>query len=194
MSRDSAVVETIRLGSIHDLPSLRPVLAADRALVDELVRSAKADVALLALESRVARREASAAEESCGAVDPYSDPASLAKALELVRVSLEDRLERRRAEFVFDAERERVASARLVSAAQAEATALVAAAREELLSVILHGIELVPGQPADVRVDAEPVASPEVRSPEPELDLPIRQSSALPTDGTYRSASAAATA
>lgn len=156
MSGDLTAGGARQRGSTAVLPSLDPVLVADHAIADELFRSSRAGLAMLALELRVALHEAATAE-AAGTTELPVDPLVATEARLLARTSLDDHLVRRRAELAHEVERARVAAARGLSAAQAEATAVVDEARQELLLVLLDGVDQCPPRGPGLRFDTDPM-------------------------------------
>jgi len=132
------------------LPTLSPVLVAGEGDVDELVRTARAGVAILSLRLRTAQQEADLAARE----HPVWD---LAAARELVNASVGQRMQTRRVEMADELERARSEAARRVLSARAEAADLIASASEETLAVLLAGAARVePSVAPNLRVVSEP--------------------------------------
>ena len=128
------------------LPELAPVLVAtDDAGIEQMLQAARADVARLSLELRVARRKADAAERSTAALEvpePTIGDVDLQGARDLLQASLSERVAVRRAELAVELEQTRVESARVVASAQRQAEAYVATAQDDVLAALFH-----PGNP-----------------------------------------------
>ncbi|MGH9273321.1 MAG: hypothetical protein ACRDZU_01635, partial [Acidimicrobiales bacterium] len=118
-------------------PGLTPVLVAEEEDVDELVRTARAGIAVLALQLRAARHEAGVAASQGGDWD-----AGAARAFLVTTV--EERMKARRVEMAKELEQARTDAARLVLSSRAEAAALISKAGDDTLDVLLAGA--TPGQ------------------------------------------------
>lgn len=120
-------------------PALRPVLVAERFDAEQALGLARADLAMLALELRVLRRDLVVAEAASDLRPAEADlPEGAGK---LLATALEQWVSRRRSELVVDVDRARAEAARLVTAAHGEAATVVTAAREEMLAVLLDGAD-----------------------------------------------------
>lgn len=167
-----------RRGPAGVLPDLTPLLVVDDKDVEELIRSARADLAKLSLELRALQREAATAREAltAGDAEPSLD---LAGAQELLRTGVEARLARRRVERRAEIERAQREASRRIADAEAEASALVDAARAELLRA-LAGSSSTPHRepyPTDdsewrPRTDPVPPALPSPPPAPPVMDEP----------------------
>lgn len=160
------------------LPTLIPVMAADQGHAEKIIRSARSEIARLALELRVLRRDVAVAD----AADRLPDGADLpAAAAELLAIALEQRVTTRRSELAADLERSRAEAARLVAAAQAEAVAVVAASRAEMLAVLLDRSAPRPLDPPALRVvrDTLPAPKPPATSHLAEADAGVSRRAEL---------------
>lgn len=95
--------------------------------VEQIVRSARATIAMLALELRAAQRDADVAERTSGGV-VHADDEAHAAARDRLRSALVAKLAERRSELAEQVERARTEASRRVVAAQNEAAELLAAA------------------------------------------------------------------
>ena len=150
--------------TVPRLSSLEPVEVARGEEVDQVVRSARAGIAILSLQLRSVQQAASVAEvqEAEWSVDAVR---------QFLGSSLESRLARRRDEMARELERVRSEAARLVLATRATAAELVAQAGEETLAVLLAGSTPLPAVPS-LRIITErpypmdePGRRPEVLAP-----------------------------
>jgi hypothetical protein len=163
------------------IPGLAPVLVAEEAEVDELVRTARAGVALLSLQVRNAKEEASRA--AAASLDWDLDAARA-----LLTTTIEERMRARRVQMAQELEATRTDAARLVLATRSEAAAMITAAGEETLDVLLAGtapaaveapsLRAVGGAPPDADADIREVEQPHAasdargaRPPEPALSV-----------------------
>lgn len=155
-------------------PTLSPVLVAGRCDAEQVLGLARADLAMLALELRVLRRDLVVAE---AASDLRPAMADLPEgAGELLATALEQRVSRRRSELAVDVDRARTEAARLVTAAHREAAAVVTAAREEMLAVLLDGSDPRLLDPPILRVVREDRPALEPSTPvrhEPRTAAPV---------------------
>lgn len=165
-------------------PTLSSTQVADQRNAERVLRSARAEIALLALELRVLCRDVAMAEAE--ADRRPEDPELPPGAGELLATALEQRVAARRSELVADAEQARAEAARLVTAAQDEAAAVVAAARDEMLAVLLDGSDPRFLNPPALRVvrDALPAltssAAPDASAPQPAPSSPAARQTLPP--------------
>ena len=150
MMGDAMVDERGSEGTAGVIPALKPILVAADQDVDALIRTARANIARLSLELRVALKDATVAEGEGGDIDGANIGSDLIAAREFLRSALEPRIEERRRELAAQVEKERAEAARRIEAAQIEAAALVDSARAELLAVLLKGTQSEPVAPAPV--------------------------------------------
>jgi hypothetical protein len=140
------------------LPALTPGPAASRVEVEQLVRDARAELAVLARQLQLAIGEADVAEAaSRGRVRSSIDEATRDVA-ELVRGAVTERAATRRAELGIELERARETAADVVTAAKAQADAIRANGREHLREVFVPGLptSLPPIQPRPQTADDTP--------------------------------------
>ena len=124
-----------RGSAVGMLPALKPVHVVGDGEVEALVRSARASTAKLSLELRALQHEVAVAEGR-GSSHATTECLDLPAAHEILRVGIETQLAKRRRELLAELEEARAAAGRSVHTAQVEATALVAAARRELLQIL----------------------------------------------------------
>ncbi len=164
------------------LPELTPLLVVDDADVEELMRTARADLAKLSLELRALQREATAAREALPADD--DEPSlDLVSAQELLRTGVEARLARRRVERRAEIERAEHEAARRIADAEAEASALVDAARAELLRALAGRSSM----PRSVQGLAPRTPRPQPVEPEDEFPAASRWEPLAADDADWRS-------
>lgn len=144
-------------GAVLGLPRLTPVPVVAAGEVDELVRSARAGVAMLSLRLRTVLNDVAVAERG----DPQVD---LFHARELARSSLDQHVWGRRRELAEELEQARADAAFTVTAARTEAAELVAAATEETRQILLAGLSPLPPAPLGLRVVPDGPVSPVVPS------------------------------
>jgi hypothetical protein len=158
------------------LPVLTPVAVVAEADVDQLVRTARAGVAMLSLQLRTAVNDAAAAE----VVDEHVD---LSGAHDLARASLDRYVADRRRELAEELEQARADAAFTVTAARTEAAELVAAASEETRRLLLAGVTPLPVDgPPSLRVvpdGGETVVVPDEPSAR-ELTAPMVETETAP--------------
>lgn len=140
-------------GAALGLPRLTPVPVVAEAEVDELVRSARAGVAMLSLRLRTALNDLAVAERGHPQVD-------LGQARDLARSSLDQHVLGRRRELADELEQARADAAFAVTAARTEAAELVAAATEETRQILLAGLGPLPSAPPGLRAVPDGLAGP----------------------------------
>lgn len=158
MSADSAPAGPDELER-RPLPHLSPVQVLDEEKAEDLVRAARAGLALLSLQLRSLPTPAPAGADE-------RDPADAGAAEVLLRTSLERTVDVRRIELRDELEQVRADAAAHVAAARHEAATIVADATDATLQVLLQGVRPVsPG--ANLRVVTDDHAG---RSPVPTVD------------------------
>jgi hypothetical protein len=119
----------------RELPQLSPVLVIDEDQGDQLVRTARAGLAMLSLRVR------SVAPDPLPVVDlTRADAVELAASEVLLETSLERCLAGRRQEMTTELEQLRADAAAHVAAARHEAATMVTLATEETLQTLLQGL------------------------------------------------------
>jgi hypothetical protein len=155
------------------LPRVEPVqIATDDRNVEQLVRSARAGVARLSLELRVARHNAEVAEQRLDAEDEATI-VDLPAARELLRTSLSQAVDLRRAALATEVEEARLEAARIVASAHRRAEAYLAAAHDGVLATVIdpaRTLAPLPPVPPTVVPDDDPA--------EPE-SAPVREGAAV---------------
>ena len=164
------------LSTAPSLSTLEPVLVARGEDVDQVVRTARAGIAILSLQLRSVQQAAGVAEAQETA---WPDEA----VREFLGSSLEARLARRRDEMARELDQVRSDAARLVLATRATAAELVAQAGEETLAVLLAGSTARSAAPS-LRIITERLHPPDEPSRGPVAlapDHPVVRTEPAPT-------------
>lgn len=132
-------------GGLAGLPLLAPIAVAGEAEVEELVRSARAGVAMLSLRLKAVLNDVAVLERA----EPQAD---LDAAAELARSSLERHITTRRHELADALDQARADAAFDVTAARTEAIEMVATATEETREVLLAAVGPVLAPPPNLHV------------------------------------------
>lgn len=171
MSTESLTGEQTAPAAVGLLPPLKVVVVAPSNDVEALVRSSRSEIAKLSLALREALHEAAEAERLAGIGGEHVD---ILAAHEVLGSALEPQLVARQAELAAEVERVQEDAARLISAAEAEATRVRAEAREELMGALLRGSSpvgpppapLTPPAPTQVPTGAAAPVSPDAAGAE----------------------------
>lgn len=148
----SAVEDDEEAATAWSPPVLHPVLVVADTELEPLARSARASVAMLALQLRAALRDADAGQRDEPS-DPTGEDTNDPRMLELLRSSLEERVERRRHDLAQELGDVRAEAAASIAAARTEVASLVAAAREEMLQALAGaGEPPVAAAPPNLRI------------------------------------------
>lgn len=175
MLGDAAATDlTCSDGVMRRVPALAPLQVVAEAEVDQLVRSARAGIAMLSLRLRTVLDEVVVTERASPEVD-------LVHARELAISSLEKHLWLRRRELAEELEQARADVAFTVTAARSEAAELVAAASEETRQILLAGLSPVPAGPPSLRVVSEGAADAVAPHADSSLDVPTAPVHESPT-------------
>jgi len=160
--------------TIPDSPA-RPAEGGDRAAdddVQDLLRSARADIARLSLQLRSIRRKADDAERRAGTAALGDEGADIAAARRLLQAGLRDRLDARRRELADELDKARAEAARVVASACRRADAYVAAAHDSVLASVLSPDEgLAPLPRLSPAIDLDDLVGPDDAGAPPTDDI-----------------------
>ena len=160
--------------TIPDSPA-RPAEGGDRAAdddVQDLLRSARADIARLSLQLRSIRRKADDAERRAGTAALGDEGADIAAARRLLQAGLRDRLDARRRELADELDKARAEATTRAASACRRADAYVAAAHDSVLASVLSPDEgLAPLPRLSPAIDLDDLVGPDDAGAPPTDDI-----------------------